>query len=131
MSPCASAESAGQIGFEQDGNAARQANLPTMRMSAQHQVETGVGGLPINFRSVRKQDRDTTMWNIRRRFLDVVCAIEMCVVDPGEVDRSPAAVYRDAFVEQHTNAECLEVGNHDNRVVVAEHRIDVAAKRFT
>jgi hypothetical protein len=28
MSPCASAESAGQIGFEQDRNAARQADLP-------------------------------------------------------------------------------------------------------
>ena len=131
MSPCASAESARQIGFKQDRNATRQANLPTMRMSAQHQVEAGVGGLPINFRSVRKQDRDSTMWNIRRRFFDVVCAIEMCVVDPREVDRTPTAVYGDAFVEQHANAERLEVGNHDNRIVVAEHRIDIGAKRFT
>jgi hypothetical protein len=52
MSPCASAESARQIGFEQDRNAAGQADLPAVRMSAQHQRETSVRGLPADFRSV-------------------------------------------------------------------------------
>ena len=127
MSPCVSAESARQIGFEQDGNAAGQANLPPMCMSAQHQVKTGVCSLPLDFRSVREQDRDTTVWNISRRFFDVVCAVEMRVIDPREVDQGPPAVYGDAFVQQHAKAERLQVGNHGNRIVVAEHRVDVSA----
>ena len=86
MSPCASAESAGQIGFEQDRNAAGQADLPAVRMSAQHQGETGVRGLPVDFRSVREQDRDITLGNLRRRFFDIVGAIKMRVVDPREID---------------------------------------------
>jgi len=76
----------GRSRFKQDRNPAGQANLPTVRMSAEHQVKTGVGDLPIIFRSVRKQDGDTTMWNIRRRFFDVVCAVEMRVVHPREID---------------------------------------------
>ena len=42
MSPCASVESAGQIGFEHDRNAAGQAYLPAVGVSAQHQVMTYV-----------------------------------------------------------------------------------------
>ena len=41
------AESARQIGFEQDRNAAGQADLPAVGMSAQHQIETDVCGLPV------------------------------------------------------------------------------------
>ena len=40
-------------------------------------------------------------------------------------------MYGDSLVEQHANTKRFEVGNHDNRIVVAEHSIDVAAKRFT
>jgi hypothetical protein len=86
MSPCASAESARQIGFEQDRNAAGQADLPAVRMSAQHQGETSVRGLPVDFRSVREQDRDIPLGNLRSRFFDVVGAIKMRVVDPREID---------------------------------------------
>ena len=35
------------------------------------------------------------------------------------------------LVEQHANTKRLEVRNHGNRIVVAKHPIDVAAKRFT
>src|SRR5271166_5472690 len=87
MSPCASAESARQIGFKEDRNPAGQANLPTVRMSAQHQVKTGVGGLPVDFRSVREQDGDTTIWNIPPPFFVVVGPEEMRVVPPPR-DRS-------------------------------------------
>ena len=64
MSPCAGAESAGQIGFKQDRNPTGQANLPPVCMSAQHQVKPGVGGLPVDFWSVGEEDRDTTVWNV-------------------------------------------------------------------
>ena len=130
MSPCASAESARQIGFKQDRNAAGQANLPAMRVSAQHQIEAGVRRLPVDFRSVREQDRNATMRDLRRRFFDVVGPVEMRVVDPREINRSRPALDGDAFVEQHADAERLQVGNHGDRIVVAEHRIDIAAQRF-
>jgi hypothetical protein len=48
MSPCASTEGAGQVGLKQDRNAAGQADLPAVRLSAQHQAETGIGGLPVD-----------------------------------------------------------------------------------
>jgi hypothetical protein len=99
-------------------------------MSAQHQIKTGVGGLAVDFRSVREQDSDTTIWNIPRRLFEVVCAVEMRVVHPREIDRSRAAAYGDAFVEKHANTERFKVRNHGNRIVVAEHSIDVAAKRL-
>ena len=86
MSPCASAENAGQIGFEQDRNATGQTDLPAVGMSAQHQRETSVRGLPVDFRGMREQDRDTTPRNLGRRFFDVVGAIKMRVVDPREID---------------------------------------------
>ena len=95
MSPCASAVSAGQIGFKQDRSPAGQANLTPVRMSAQHEVKPGVGGLPVDFWSVREEDRDTTVWNVCGRFFDVVCAVEMRVVHPGEIDRSRAEAYGD------------------------------------
>ena len=60
-----------------------------MGVSAQHQGETSVRGLSIDFRSVREQDRDITRGNLRRRFFDVVGAIEMRVVDPREVNVAP------------------------------------------
>ena len=74
MPPCAGGKNARQIGFEQDRNAARQANLPAVRMSAQHQVEAGVRGLPVDFGGVGQQDSDVAGWNILSRFFDVVGA---------------------------------------------------------
>jgi hypothetical protein len=40
----------------------------------------------------------------RRGLLDVVGAIEMCVVDAGEIDVSTAAFNPFAFIEQHADA---------------------------
>ena len=131
MSPCASAERARQIGSKQDWNPARQANLPPVRMSAQHEVKPGVGGLLVDLWSVREQDGDTTVWNVCGRFFDVVGAVEMRVLHPREIDRSRAGAYGDGLVEQHANTKCFEVWNHGNRIVVAKHSLDVAAKRFT
>src|ERR1700733_3705871 len=130
MPPCSSAESARQIGFEQDKNAAWQANLPAVRMSTQHQVEASTRGLPVDFGGVRQQDRDLAGWNILSRFFDVVGAIKMRVVHPSKIDRSWAAPYGEAFVEQRANAKLLQVGNHGNRIMVAEHRVDVATQLF-
>ena len=76
----------GRLASEQDRNAARQANLPAVSMSAQHQVEAGVLGLPVDFGGVRRQDRDLAGWNLLSRFFDVVGAIKMRVVHPSEID---------------------------------------------
>ena len=100
-------------------------------MSAQHQVETGMCGLPVDFRRVRKQDRNTLVWNVRSRLLDVVRTVEMRVVHPREIDGSGAGAYRDALVKEHANAKRFELRNHRDRIVVAEHSINVAAQRLT
>ena len=132
MSPCASAERARQIGSKQDWNPARQANLPPVRMSAQHEVKPGVGGLPVDLWSVREQDGDTTVWNVCGRFFDVVGAVEMRVPPPPRDRSKPGpGAYGDGLVEQLANTKCFEVWNHGNRIVVAKHSIDVAAMRFT
>src|SRR5208283_650494 len=114
-----------------DRNAAGQTDLAAMRVSAQHQIEAGVRGLPVDFRSVRKQDRNTALGNLRGRFFDVVDSEEMRVVDPREIDRGAPAIYDDAFVEKNPDAERLKVGNHGDRIVIAEHRVDIPVQRFS
>ena len=41
-----------------DGGSSWKANLTTVGMPAQHQVELGISSLPINFRRVRKKNRE-------------------------------------------------------------------------
>src|SRR5471030_1814736 len=107
MPPRASTEGAGQIGFEENGNSARQTDLSAMSMPAQHQVETRMRSLTEDLRRMREQDRHTASWNVRRCFFDVVGAVVMRVIHPGEVERSRPALDQCAFVKQHANAKHL------------------------
>ena len=48
--PGSRAHAPGQHRIESDGNGAREANLPSVRMAAQEQIEPGMGRLAIDFR---------------------------------------------------------------------------------
>ena len=100
-----------------------------MCVSTQHQVEPSVSRLAIDLWRVGQKDGNAALWNLRRRFLDVVRTIEMRVVDPREVDRILAPSNRDAFVEEDYDAQSLKVGNHLDRVMITEHAIDGAMQR--
>ena len=83
--PCSSAECARQNGLEQDRNAAGQANLPAVRMSAQHQVEARVRP-PVDFGVCDSGTGTQPEGMSLGRFFDVVGAIKMRVVHPSEID---------------------------------------------
>ena len=42
--------------IERDGNSPRQADLTTMRVTADHHVKACVSSIPVNFRRVRNQN---------------------------------------------------------------------------
>ena len=85
-------------------------------------------GPTVDFRGVRKQDRNTTSGNLRCRFFNVVDSKEMRVVDPRKIDRGAPALDNGAFVEKNPDAERLQVGDHRDRIVIAEHSIDFPTK---
>src|SRR6516164_10978254 len=124
VSPRPRSESARHVRFKKNRNAPGKTDLSSVCVSAQHQVESGVSCLAIDLRRVGQEDRDAALWNFRRRFLDVVRAIEMRVVDAREVDRILASSNGDAFVEEDRDAQSLKIGDHRDRVMIAEHAID-------
>ena len=58
VAPGTATESARAVGVGHQRDAARQADLTAVGMSAQHQIETGVGGQPVGFRRMRQQNGD-------------------------------------------------------------------------
>ena len=109
-----------------------EANLPPVRMSAQHEVKPGVGGLPVDFWSVREQDGDTTAWNVCGQLFRC-CLRGRNARPPPPRDRFEAGPERMATdsLSSMRIPRRFEVWNHGNRIVVTKHSIDVAAKRFT
>ena len=55
----------------------------------------------------------------------------MGVVHPGEVKQRRSAIDDGVFVEKHPDARLFQVRNHGDGVVIAEHRVDIAAHCFT
>ena len=72
---------------------------------------------------MRQQNRESIARNWRGGFADVVGAIEMRVIDAGEIDRLVAARDRLALVEQHADPHRLHRGRHADRVVIAENAV--------
>ncbi len=65
--PGARAQSPGQDRIERYGNAAGQADLPAMGVTAQEQVEAGMSSLAVDLGGVRKQNGELLMWDVRRQ----------------------------------------------------------------
>ena len=114
VSPKPRAKGAREISFKQNWNAARQTYLSAVRMTAQHEVKSGVGCLTIDLRRMGEKDRNTLLRNIRRRPLDIVRAVKMGVVHPGEVNRIRASPDGDALVKEEIDAQSFKIRDHGN-----------------
>src|SRR4051794_37211020 len=110
-------------------HATGQADLATMSMAAEHQVETRMRRLPIDLRRMRHQDRTFAGWNLGGCLLDVVGTEIMRIVDPGDMDCLIAALNRHGFVDQHADSEPLQVDDRTDRVVIAESAVDRTLER--
>jgi hypothetical protein len=55
-------------------------------MPTQQQVKSSVGGVAINLRRVRKENRKSIVRNFCSRLFDVVHPIVMGVIDTGQID---------------------------------------------
>ena len=104
-------------------------NLPAMGVAAQQELEVGVGGLPVNLRRVRDENRKRFVRDIGGSLLDIVDAVEMGIVNARKVDVRAAARDRLAFVEENLDAHVLEPGNEADRIVIAEDAVDRPLER--
>ncbi len=105
------------------GDAAGQANLPAVRVPAQQQIESRMRGLPVNFRRVGQKNREVFVRNCVRGFLDIVHSVKVGIVDPRQMNPLPAAFDDNAFVEQHSYPHRLQVGDHADRIVIAQNAV--------
>src|SRR5690242_18627206 len=110
MLPGARAVAPRQSGIEDDGDAARQADLAAMGMAAQHEPESGMGRLAIDLRRVGEKDGEGAMGDLLAGALDVVYAIEPGIVDACEMDRLLAAANHFGLVQQHADSHRLQPG---------------------
>src|SRR5580704_4797459 len=95
-----------------------------MSMSAQHDLKVCVSGLPVDFRRMRKQNRDPFQWNGGGSLLDIVSAVVVGIVNPSQIDLLITADNRFGFIEQHSNPHCFNFRDHPDRVVIAENRVN-------
>ena len=82
-------------------------------------------GLPVDLRRVRQQHEKLTLGDVGARLLDIVDAIEMRVVDAGQMDlrrrRGSSVTFS---LSSMRNAHVLELGDHADGIVVSEHAVD-------
>ena len=83
-------------------------------------------GLAVDLRRVRQQDRELATWDRSRRLLDIVDAVEVRIVDPGQMQPGTILLDHVGFVQEHADAHVLELRDHADRVVVAQHPVDRA-----
>ncbi|MGB3022563.1 MAG: hypothetical protein WBB50_10630, partial [Methyloceanibacter sp.] len=102
MLPCPRTHVPRQDAIEGDGYASGQADLAAMGMAGEEEIEIGMCRLPVDFRCVREQDRERAGRNLARRLLDAVRAVEMRIVDAGEMNAIVPALDRLLLVEQHS-----------------------------
>ena len=81
-------------GVQRDWDATGKADLSPVRMPAEEQAKISIGSLLINLWRMRQQDRELPYRNPRRRLLNIIDAIKVCVINAGEIDLLIAAFNR-------------------------------------
>src|ERR1700683_3140107 len=81
--PCARAHMAWENRLQSDWNAAGKADLSTVGVPAQEQPKISIRGLLIYLWRVRQQNRKNAWWDAGRSLLNIVDAVEMCIIDTG------------------------------------------------
>jgi len=95
-----------------------------MRMSAEQQIEIGMRRLAIDLGRMRQQDRKFVVGELGRSLFDIVEPIVVSVIDTGQMEALIAALEHFGFVEQHANAHLFQLGDHADRIMVAQHAVD-------
>ena len=86
--------------IEDDRNGAGQADLTPMGVPAEHQIEPGMRGLPIDLRGMRQEDGKFANRDTGSRLFDVVHPVIVSIVDADEMDMIPAPLDYLRLVEQ-------------------------------
>ncbi|MND06811.1 hypothetical protein D3C83_284220 [compost metagenome] len=63
--------------------------------------------MPIDFRSMRNQNRVRIVRDSSSSLFDVIHLIEVCIIDPGKMDQMMAALENNFLVEQYANVHVL------------------------
>src|ERR1700691_3610029 len=85
-----------------------------------------MSSLPVDLRRMREKNRKRLIGNFGGCLLDIVHAIEVCVVNAREIDSCAASFDCDVLIEQHPYANILKIRNHQDAIVVAENTKCVA-----
>jgi len=75
--------------------------LTAVGMSAQQQVESGVGGLPINLRGMGQQNSKGIGGNVGGRFFYIIDPIVVRIVDTGPLEKRSTATKRERQLTTH------------------------------
>ena len=95
-----------------------------MGMSAQHDLKACVCSLPVNLRRMREENGNHIVWNGGGHFLNIIGAIVVGIINASQLDALVAADNRHEFIEEQSNPHRFDFGDHPDRVVIAEHRVD-------
>lgn len=128
VGPGTGAEVAGEALVEGDGDGAGEADLATVGVSAEHEVEAGVGGLAVDLGGVGEEDGDGVSRDVGGGVVDVVGAVVVGVVDAGEVEVLVAASDGDGLIEEHGDTHGFDGGEHADAVVIAKDGEDWAVE---
>lgn len=101
---------------------ARQTNLPAVRVPAQHQLKSLIGGLGKSLRTVRKQDRAVIAGDSCSGFGDVMGFVEMGIVDSADPKMPSLALEACRLVQQSRETDSLQRRDHFEKVMIAENR---------
>ena len=99
-----------------------------MGVSAEHEVEAGVGGLAVDLGGVGEEDGGGVGRDVGGGVVDVVGAVVVGVVDTGEVEVLVSAGDGGGLVEEHADAHGFDGGEHADAVVVSEDGEDGAVE---
>ena len=111
-------------------DAARQANLASVRMATEQKGVTEGGRLFSRGRRMGEEDRKTLCCQSFAGFGQVVAAEVYGVVDATEVECGSVVFYWDVFVEQEGESYIFEAGDDVGRVVVPGDCIGWCMDRF-
>src|SRR6266404_9545154 len=86
-----------------------------MRVSAQQQFETGMGGLTVDLWRMRQQNREFRTGNLRHCLLNIVHPVVMSIINPYQMNALSAAHERLGLVEEHPYPHVLHCRDHADR----------------
>ena len=105
-----------------DGKASRQAHLPAVGVTAQHERVAQSRRFPVGFGGMGEEDRRFTDGNRSACPCQIVGSEEVGIVDATDPEAGVAKLQRQGFVKQEGESRLLERGDLGKEIMVAEDR---------